>query len=469
LHQPHGSAIVDIDGDCNPDVALVMDVDDKRKIIFFSSYAKRSTGAEVEVRWRRLKVERAPTAENNNTLHSLDVTLLENAGHPSFFDTNADAFIDIVYPVEVTVGATLLSSGKKHLEVMVIRNEQLKFCSNTLFSSGDCREAQELCQVCPNGICKDITLLDAKKVGQIEEFEAEDKIDDVWLRQGDYNNDMYPDLLVLEKKKVHILTANVHDPDNIEYLPENDPFIHEKKIVRNAFFASGPNFGWKDILIQTEAGGVQVYEWTQINANQGYTYHLTLSGLNGVCIVSSTKLCPPRPNSGGTELEGYGQNYPGFVARFSSPNFKGQNVPRVGIQLSQQAHLALQEPNIHFGLSRSNNFVSKFFAGFSVPPNVDCPREKGEYNRLKCPYYREFRGQPIIPNTMIRVIPHRREYPDEWEIHLGVRPAKHILTILMVAGSVLAVLGALIVFNEYRDRKKEEKRQYKDFRVHFIG
>jgi len=444
------------------------------RLFFFSSYAKRSTGGEVDVRWRRLKVERAPTAENNNTLHSLDVTLPDNAGHPSFFDTNADAFIDIVYPVEVTEGGLMsLSIAKKHLHVMVIRNEQMKFCSNTLFPTVDCREAQELCQVCPKGICKDINLLEARKVGQIEEFEANSDsfgFADVWLRQGDYNNDMYPDLLVQEKEKVHILTANVHDLDNVEYVPENDPFMHDtKKIVRNAFFASGPNFGWKDILIQTEGGGVQVYEWTEINANQGYTYHLTLSGLNGVCIVSATKLCPPRPNFGGTELEGYGPNYPGFVARFSSPNFKGQNVPHVGIQLSQQAHLALQEPNIHFGLSRSNNFVSKFYAGFSVPPNEDCPVEKGEYNRTKCPSYREFKGQPIIPNTMIRVIPHRREYPDEWEMHLGVRPAKHIMTILMIAGSVLAVLGALILFNEYRDRKKAERRQYKDFRVHFIG
>eukprot|EP00397_Hematodinium_sp_SG-2012_P001966 GEMP01001971.1.p1 GENE.GEMP01001971.1~~GEMP01001971.1.p1 ORF type:complete len:722 (-),score=100.12 GEMP01001971.1:2907-4820(-) len=487
LRRPHGSAIIDIDGDCNLDIALVMAGDSNGDFIrFFSSYT-RSVGSgdniTMEVRWRPLQVLEKDPYHQSLQPASLNLRIPSTAGYPVFIDANADGTIDILYPT---------FDSANNLEIHAIYNKQMPVCVSPLWRESGCKDSKDMCRVCPAGMCKDVKLASpvtvfSAKTNPIPFNVATDR-KNVWLRTADYNNDMYPDLVVQNGSTVIILTTGEGQKsgDGSDAFYYSQPCISydvadsdskASKVIRSAFFDSGPTFGWIDLLIQTDKD-MQVFTWAKHDKSEGHTYHLTTIGLNGICVPTPAHGCgatSSRTNEGEDDdtserKRGYGQSYPGVTFKLALTNFQGHNIPRVGTQLSQQAYMALQEPYVHFGLAQSNNYVSELFTALTVPPYSSRKTNSSDnvYNRQNCPFYRHFVGSAIIPNTAIRVIPYRREYPQEWELVMDVSPANDIWMILLVSTCILGGLGALIMFNEYRDRKKQEKRQYRDFRIHFI-
>jgi len=651
LQNPHGSAIVDINGDCVPDIALVMrDNFTNGHVRYFTSYAQKvrldAAGESrsqdkthdnilvvlgdkhdpehgVKVRWKPLmvladkgtKIDKDGIATFNFVVDetkkeepkkpvSLDHDLPPGAGHVTFVDVNADGTIDLIFPV---------FSKDGYMSIYGIMNRQMPVCLNPLRFEVGCRDAKDMCRICENSECEHVylekpvimysanrnagysnmgenggKLRDAEKHddnqhkrARVLKTESKDTSEplkrsstdattgatasgrkntslwwgdrdsnpvyefgpfypknpmeraNVWLRVADFDNNMYPDVLVNSETEVMLFSNHIankkgddeSDTGNVlqqkhprEFRLDCKPYAFTDlngqimKFQVSSWLDQKASLGWPNIIIQQADGLIKAFQWVNRAQTMSSSYHLTTVGLSGICASKTAESCvsisggpPPEnlskqspngaKNNTNDEMDadrkaiwdainkhvlgipsdikksGYGQSYPGVVIKIAITNFKGHYISRVETQLSQMSYRALKEPYIRFGLSHCNNYIAEFFAGLSVPPTVQCPvNQSNVYDRTHCRPFRRFSpGYALIPNSSVTLIPTPRSDSDGWQLELGVTPGDKFWQIAITAACILLGLGAVIGFLEIRERKRQQKRQYRDFRVHFIN
>ena len=66
--------------------------------------------------------------------------------------------------------------------------------------------------------------------------------------------------------------------------------------------------------------------------------------------------------------------------------------------------------------------------------------------------------QAIIPNSRLVVLPYPYDEPDDWEIRLYLEPRQQ-LNVLIALCSALALIGAVIVLLEIRERIQDGREK----------
>ncbi|KAJ3312383.1 hypothetical protein HDV04_003133 [Boothiomyces sp. JEL0838] len=366
VSDPHSNGFVDMDGDCMADLFLTCMKDDKLGIEVYIT-------PEFELKYQ--------------------TNLPENAGQILFGDFDADGTIDILFPICNT-----------ECFINVLYNIQLPICQD---DSLNCRQLTDLCTPSPFSF-------DPKSGGNYVTSPLNNIIPDYRLlsiKLGDYNNDGFPDLLVVVS--------------SVDQLYSIDSVIHGAMMDMN-------NDGSLDIFVSYKPDDQTK---TSVFINNIYKDALFFKPLvlNSLCLTCDT-------------TKPYGVNYAGASFKHTVIDTNGKVRVTQSCQLPQQAYMSLQVANNVIGLGRTNNYIDNLFVGVSRNENV---------------HYRSYQG--LIPNSGIVIGPYEENHegPEEWKLELYMNPSSTTNAIIIVLSSVCIVLGAIIFGLDLSERRQDyiEKRE----------
>jgi len=265
------------------------------------------------------------------------------------------------------------------------------------------------------------------------------------LRTGDFNLDGYPDFLAImvsgtDKTQQAVLWINTPcsgcDASSTRTFDIKTIGTDALSNIKNPIAATFMDFdeaGWLDIIVltytpnnNTKPYGI-VGLFNNINSD---AFFLKTLGLNGVCYYCTDTTRP------------YGVNMPGNSFKFTVSDFTGTKRPLMGGQLSTSSHLSLQTPYVMFGLGRPSNYIEELFMGVTYSATT----KDRHWNMWVS----------IIPNSQLVAIPYPPDTPSNWQIELFVSPTEKALWVFVSIVSWLAVIGALILFFDRRERKQDE-------------
>ncbi|KAJ3321136.1 hypothetical protein HDV06_004589 [Boothiomyces sp. JEL0866] len=308
--------------------------------------------------------------------------LPENTGQILFGDFDADGTIDILFSV-----------CKTECFINVLYNIQLPICQD---DSLNCRQLTDLCTSSPFSF-------DPKSTGNYVTSPLNNIAPDFQLQSiklGDYNNDGFPDLLVVVNSK--------YDKHSVDQLYSINSVIHGAMMDMN-------NDGSLDVFVSYKIDGKTK---TSIFINNIYKDALFFKPLvlNSLCLTCET-------------TKPYGVNYGGASFKHTVIDTNGKVRVTQSCQLPQQSYMSLQVANNVIGLGRTNNYIDNLFVGISRNESI---------------HYRSYQG--LIPNSGIVIGPYEENSvgPEEWKLELYMNPSSTTNAIIIVLSSVCVVLGAII-------------------------
>eukprot|EP00923_Selenidium_pygospionis_P000536 GHVN01000893.1.p1 GENE.GHVN01000893.1~~GHVN01000893.1.p1 ORF type:complete len:670 (+),score=44.31 GHVN01000893.1:57-2066(+) len=410
---PHSSAFVDVNGDCKPDLVLVVEYSDSKGLLVEFWLNEHSDGRSFYRRDR-----------------SKDIILPAGSGQVLFADLNADGTVDIAFPL-----CSQGSHGCTESRILMSANKQVPLCKGIWNDEEeeDCRSERNLCVASEfqfsnfTASAQDFSVSELSgPLTQDIQFSGDSQYP-ITLKAGDYDADGFPDILALvttagEKVAMAILRNEEVSPStmttgrlrtfvltDVLYSEEGDPY-------EAAFFDSHED-GVLDAFIFSMYGTEHESKHSTVRVMKpsidSDVLFLKATGLNGVCVKS----CPP-PSPRFPDPQPYGVSSHGNVFKITVTDINGFKTARTACQLPQSAHRPMGLPFAFFGLGRTNNYIEEFYFGLAS--------QSFESSNLWI---------SIIPNTQVIAIPYRLEHPREWSLELSVEPSKSFFAILVVSPS----------------------------------
>ena len=411
MPSPHSSAFIDIDGDCLADIFLVC----------------RKKGSSL------LEFHILITKIDGGYTHHEGGILPLGAGQITFADMNSDGTMDFVLPV---------CPSPNNCQIQISYNRQIPVCTSGMTTS--CRDPHNLCIADPffsfdHGSASLARLIPGQTLLLTDETFI--GLLPIPIRVGDYNNDGFPDLLLItqsisdnSKTFVQILeSVDHHNPNPTFSLVSNGMnAIHEFRHPVGATFLDFNNDGALDLFVfYKEANKIETASFlNQFFFDAFFFKPLVLNDLClGACPESNVSLP-------------YGVSYSGATIKYAIVDTKGAlRVTQVS-QYPQQQYLALISPQPVIGLGRTNNYIEDLFVGVS---------------RRKDAHFAAYQG--IIPNSKVVIGPYEasmNDGPSSWRIELYMNPSSTSFAIIVVLCSTLVGLALVVGFFDLVERAEDE-------------
>ncbi|RKO90225.1 hypothetical protein BDK51DRAFT_21778 [Blyttiomyces helicus] len=434
---PHSNTFADFDGDCLADMLFTCQ--------------NAAGGLSLQI-WINNKQEGFTLA--------IQKDLPKGAGQITVSDMDGDGTIDLVFPV--CEGSTC--------SIHVAYNKQIPLCASA--SQTGCRDPHDLCVADPAfdfQFAADaethVAITVASILGTGEHLATDAGLFKgplpIPLRIGDYNNDGYPDLLVVTtlsdgSSKVRILesypcASSVCSAQAVS--GKRRAFQAQRSGVTALDAVDGQKLG-AAFMDLNEDGTLDVLVFSVVNNvykisalyNNYYNdaFFLKSLVLNGVCpgwCPTGEKFPSPRP---------YGVNYAGASFKFNVMDTSGQRRATQVAQLSQSSYLSLQTPYCLFGLGRTNNYVEDFFVGIT---------------RHQKEHFASYQG--VIPNSQLIIIPYQQgdDGPSSWQLELYVNPSAAVGPCLLVLCTSLVILSTIVAVLHWLEKREDEIEKRKALHV----
>ena len=321
-----------------------------------------------------------------------------STGQVAFADVNRDGREDLVFPVGTDQIHVLLNSNSAS-HVCAFDGEHL-----TNFTLSD------LGALTSTDLKKIITLPAPIDTGS-PDFPPT-------LRLADMDLDGFPDLLVTLSEIEGSEVIFFHNIDGGSFSPDSSTEfekVHNSSGLIGAFFDLDEN-GILDILMTAETEeGLAVYSF--YNNLVEDTFHLKAVMRDG------TSSCA----------------FPGAVFTFTVTDMDMNSLYYRCTQQPQSAWFALLPPFCISGTGRTVTYVEDFYAALPLADHS---------SRM---------WTPIIPNSDLLVLPSSASTED-WKLELFANPSHFLVPCIITSLSVLALLGAFIIWRYGRERKKDRHR-----------
>ncbi|KAK2195641.1 bifunctional FG-GAP repeat/T-cell immunomodulatory protein/Integrin alpha [Babesia duncani] len=436
IPSPHSSAFLDMNGDCRPDLVLILDTGIETFIDIWVTNYRDDT-----------MIYTSQAEEIKEAL-----TLPEHYGQVSFADFNGDGTLDIAVPYCSEVGPSGSCMGSA--DVKISYNKQVPLCFNIWRDEEylDCRYPTDLCT--PSKM--EFGLLTSINIIKWNHLFSGDRRWPITLAIGDLNNDGYADIVALVK------TAN---EEQFVCVYENSDFI--PNTTRRQFTSSAP------IYVETEGeserfilqrvsiadcfedgrNDIIIFSNLFSNTKKLHVHYYILTDENsGLFMRLFAKASVLKNEGDGTsgDMLTHGFNIRGPTFKITVIDLDGKKNPRIGTIRPQSAHAPLQVPYMVFGLGKTNNYVEELYLGM--------PSRNKNYSNMWI---------SIIPNCSVVATVHQLSNPNDWTLKLSISPSKSINTLLIATITCLGVLGLFILIFDIKE-KREDSEQEKGFRQNFI-
>eukprot|EP01122_Echinamoeba_exundans_P015028 TRINITY_DN696_c0_g1_i1.p1 TRINITY_DN696_c0_g1~~TRINITY_DN696_c0_g1_i1.p1 ORF type:complete len:505 (+),score=116.30 TRINITY_DN696_c0_g1_i1:852-2366(+) len=435
-------ALADFNGDCVADL-LISTVGDTPDVVNYEIWQSQM-GAFVPIT-RLSKIEG-----------------IRGAGMPTVADFDGDGNADIMIPVCYPADTCAEESS-----IRILYNQQQSLC-RSIFGGSGCRRDIALCQpddsfTFPTKV-NSTESLDVVIVGDSEFKSVSKRL--YWpksipgsatVRVGDFNLDRFPDLLVPVDVNG---TIRVELWENIPCAPSlcsadavaaGRRTFHQMAssltgdlLAMTGAFAAAPfdldETGRLDLIVLFEGNTSAQYSTGALFNNFfNDAFFLKTLGLGGVCTINCglSKIPDPKP---------YGVNRYGATFKYSMTDLGGTPQSGIAVQLSQSSHLPLQTPYTVSGLGRPSNYVDYVYFGVAVAPST-----KQTDNNVTS---RSWPG--IMPNSQVVASPYPSDDVANWVLELYISPSGTTVWIVIAVVSALVVLGAVVGFLHYREKKQDE-------------
>ncbi|ELP85138.1 T-cell immunomodulatory protein precursor, putative [Entamoeba invadens IP1] len=391
--------IADVNGDCRGDIMFV-------------------NSQNVEIYLASFENEEIKYVHNSEK----DVKL-ENMNSIFVTDFNRDGNLDLAWTT--TKG-----------ELKIVPNTQRKICKSFLKSDSSCRSQSQLCEKDDNFKFNTSEVFTFTLNSSLS-FKEVDGLTQVAV--GDYNNDAYPDFVVIvqdntaQAKDVFglLLMNEAGKKISIDGSAEN-VFRSTSLGATNAVFYDCENQGILNVLFNVESSeNSMTTQKVKIISNNEVpdALFVKIAALNGVILKHDTKA--------------YGTSYFGGVFKLALADTSGDNVGISSMQLTQTTHKIIQMPFAHIGLGRISNYIQVVEFGTNMKYTVN-------HNQW----------QSIIPNSQLVVIPDPPQKAANWKIELYFLDLTLMFWIAIAMTIALVILGIIMLALFIRDKRKEANSHF---------
>eukprot|EP00842_Homolaphlyctis_polyrhiza_P005034 jgi/Hompol1/5531/HPOL_004510-RA len=421
LAHPHSSAFVDLNGDCLADIFLDCD--------------NGNDGRGYQI-WTNTK--------DRGFQLALQQTFPPGTGQISFADMDADGAIDMVFAA---------CPSESDCTINIAYNIQMGVCSGS--ESGSCRDPRNLCvededfyftfsPKSPSFSSMPISSMWPNEMVLSKDMTFKGTLP-IPLRIGDYNNDGYPDLLIVtqtrgdpRKTSLRLLKSVACDKSCKAGAADlgrrtlssvtgatTALAVAQPKIVISAFFMDLDEDGTLDFMLSVREGDGSVR--TQAFINNYFNDAFFLKAIGPVPFPD------PKP---------YGVNYVGTTLKYTVLDPTGKRRATQAAQMPQSAYMALDTPYTLLGLGRTNNYIEDLFVGVARRT----PRHVAAYHS-------------VIPNSQLVIVPYERDAgagPDRWKLELYMNPGSSASALLLVLTGSLVLLGSIVWILDWAEKREDE-------------
>ncbi|KIM87422.1 hypothetical protein PILCRDRAFT_276328 [Piloderma croceum F 1598] len=450
LANPHGNAVVDLDGDCLADIFLLCD---------------NGSGNKFYQIWVNNKDAGFSLAKSGSLPSGVQTI--------SFADIDRDGTMDMVF---TTCSSVSSSTGVgTDCSINIAYNKQLQLCtSSTVLDIKDgkrtCRPPDLLCSADPN-FSFDFT--DSSDNNAFVRIPISSLFPGVSgspsllvldtthnppiplpIRLGDANLDGYTDLLFIidshtvQDERTPKLVLSVQCARGVAGCSANGSgrrgwkavttgaeFLDTITDAKGVAFLDMDEDGTLDIMVQRTGDGGQGKVLFVQNNFYYDAFFLKAIVLNGACDNGWCTI----PNSS-ARYHPFGVSYSGATYKYTVLDTSGRrSAAQVG-QLPQTSYHSLLTPYAFFGLGRTNNYIENLFVGSTKHTTQHFINMEG-----------------VIPNSKVVILPPSSSNEGAgWKRELYLRPGSWIpwVTVTVV---VVTVLLAVIVFVLHLNEKREDE------------
>ncbi|KAJ1343628.1 hypothetical protein BSLG_001897 [Batrachochytrium salamandrivorans] len=395
ISEPSHPFIIDYDGDMRP--SLIGHVHSQPDIL--SVWTFNSTNNIFDV--GNLSYQIWVNSKKNGFQFARAGGIPKGAGQISFADMDADGTMDMVFPV--------CNKGQS-CTINVAYNHQMGLCRGSLVDR--CRDLHNLCVADEYfNFTFDTSSPRYTSMSISDIFPSDDiYVNDLTfkgtmpnpLRIGDYNNDGYPDILLMT---VSTAESSKVSARLLRSVPCGERCSHDSSTAGARTFVS-------------------VYEG--VGAFKNYP-EMMISGLTFMDINEDP----------------YGVNYAGGTFKYTVIDTMGQRRATQIAQLPQSAYMSLQTPYALFGLGRTNNYIEDLFIGVSRRAK----EHVGAY-------------QGLIPNSQLVIIPYESDGggqgPADWKLELYMNPSSSSAGLMAVLCGAITMLCILIWGLDWAEKREDE-------------
>ncbi|KAJ3235254.1 hypothetical protein HDU81_000692 [Chytriomyces hyalinus] len=425
----HSNAFIDLNGDCLADI-FVTCYDPKTRRSFFQIWVN--------------------SRDNGFSLGLEHLMPADVHGPVTFADMDADGTMDIVF-------SSCDPANPRNCFIHVLFNTQIPLCTNSLpllkGSNQNCRVSSDLCTADPSFEFKSNTL--KLPLSEILPADAETlDVNAMPLRLGDFDNDGYPDILMLTNDRSKRYIRLLQSVPCTRFLCAKSDQKRAFKVVTTgmdelnnipgtktgAIFFDLFDDGTLDVLAFTQN---EVSKLDRISAfkNNFFTDGFFLKSLvtNGVCpgwCPEGEKFPNPKP---------FGVNYPGATLKYTVTDTQGSKRAVQLAQLPQSSYFALNTPYTHAGLGRTNNYIEQLFVGATKQHSDNVASYFG-----------------VIPNSQLIIIPYEEtgaDGPSEWKLELFINPSSHAPWVFVSLLTTLVALTGIVIFLNVLERREDERER----------
>ncbi|TFL07853.1 hypothetical protein BDV98DRAFT_39823 [Pterulicium gracile] len=445
LADPHGSSVVDLNGDCLADLFLVCD---------------EGRGAKSFQIWVSEKEKGFKLAQKG--------ALPNGVGAMAFADMDRDGTIDLVF---TTCSSVSSSTGQgSGCSINIAYNQQIPICSSStpmLSASAPlkCRTLENLCTADPDF---QFDLTDSKDNDAFASFAIADLfpshanellvLDRTYnpplplpVKLGDADLDGFPDILLIVAGTPRLLYSTSCDAGGhckggrgtrgFQEHSSGTESLAKIKDARGVSWADLDEDGTLDILVQ-RTGNDKQGTITFIQNNFYYdAFFLKAIVLNGAC---NNGECSVEEGENTYTYRPFGVSYSGASYKYTVLDTSGRRAAAQVGQLSQTTYHSLLTPYCFFGLGRTNNYIENLFVGTTLHSDE---------------HFVDLEG--VIPNSKLVVSPPPPGSGQSWKKEIFLRPGEWIpwVTVTVVVGTaLLAVIVFVLHLNEKREDEMERRK-----------
>ncbi|XP_078489525.1 T-cell immunomodulatory protein-like [Ciona intestinalis] len=273
----------------------------------------------------------------------------------------------------------------------------------------------------------------------------------ITLVLGDFNQDVYVDLVCVMYNINHTVAAEAHilyggpcggeKCQNVRFQFSYKLTLPNTEGAFSASFYSIQNNGALDILVSVASSNVSVRAYQN-------------TGVNDASFVF-IKVLPGTPMLGSS-------NVPGANVRYTSTNVMGGVQISSACQLTQSSHLSLQLPYVLFGLGRLPNFIDTLTVSMPAPLLATTPGNPTSYIAPHSTW------TMLIPNSKLYIIPYPLNDSSSWKNVLVVTPSRNIISTAFVLLSTCIVVAITIIVLHCMERREDKREKIREaHRFHF--